>query len=113
MLLPMTFSKVALAGALFALATPVVALAQNVPQNAPALENAALSSLTPYDRSQVQNLLALLSSKQIDAGTAAVQIDGVLSEDEVKSLVAQAKKANVDTDDAGTFIVDLAQASSK
>lgn len=109
----MKFSKVALAGALVALASPVVALAQTAPQNPTAIENAALGSLQSYDRAQVQNVLGLLSSKRIDAATAASQIDAVLSDDEVKSLLAQAKKANVEADDAGQFLVDLAQAPSK
>jgi hypothetical protein len=109
----MNFSKIALAGAFLALASPVAALAQTAPQNSAALESAALSSLSPDDRAQVQNVLSLLSNKQIDAAGAAAQIDAALSDDEAKSLLAQAKKANIDAADAGQFIVDLAQPPSK
>lgn len=109
----MKFSKIALACALLMLVSPVVALAQSVPQNSAAIESAALGTLTQDDRAQVQNLLALLATGQIDAGTAVVQIDALLSDSEVKSVLTQAKMANSDAQDAGQFIVDLAHAPSK
>jgi hypothetical protein len=55
----------------------------------------------------------LLSTNEISAGAAASQIDAVLSDDEVKSVLAQAKKANIDAQDAGEFLVDLAHPPSK
>jgi hypothetical protein len=109
----MYFSKIALAGALLALASPVVALAQDAPQNSAAIQSAALGSLSPSDRAQVRSVLALLSTNEISAGAAASQIDAVLSDDEVKSVLAQAKKANIDAQDAGEFLVDLAHPPSK
>jgi hypothetical protein len=109
----MYFSKIALACALIALASPVVALAQSAPQNPAAIESAALGSLSQSDRAQVQNILGLLSVGQIDAGTAAIQIDAALSDGEAQSVLAEAKKSNSDANDPGRFLVDLAQPSSK
>lgn len=109
----MKFSKVALACALLALASPVVALAQGAPQNLAAIESAALGTLSQPDRAQVQNLLSLVSVGQLDATTAAVQIDAVLSDSEIKSVLDEAKKANSDAQDAGKFLVDLTHPPSK
>lgn len=109
----MNISKITLAGVLLALASPVAALAQSAPQNSAAIESAALGSLSYTDRRQVQNILGLLSVGQMDATSAAVQIDAVLSDSEVKSVLAEAKKANSDTEDAGQFLVDLAHPASK
>lgn len=109
----MNISKITLAGVLLALASPVGALAQTVPQNSAAIESAALGSLSPTDRAQVQNILALLATGQMGASTAAVQIDAALSDSEVKSVLAEAKKANNDTADAGQFIVELASPTNK
>jgi hypothetical protein len=105
--------KITLAGVLLALASPVVALAQSAPQNSAAIESAALGSLSDTDRAQVRNILALLSTGQMEASTAVVQIDAVLSDSEVKSVLAEAKKANSDVEDAGQFIVDLEHPVSK
>lgn len=107
----MNFSKTAFTGAVLAFAFPVVALAQGMPQNSAAIESATLGSLSQSDRAQVQGILGLLSTGQIDAGTAAVQIDAVLSDDEVNSVLSEARKANSKALDAGQFIVDLAQPS--
>jgi hypothetical protein len=109
----MRFANIVLAGALLALASPLVALAQAVPQDSATVESAALGSLSQNDRAQVQNILALLSTGQIDATTAAVQIDAALSDAEVNSVLAEAKRSNSDAQDAGTFLVDLAQRPSK
>lgn len=108
----MYVSKIALAGALIALASPVAALA-SAPQNSAAVQSAALATLNQTDRAQVQNVLGLLSTGQIDAVTAASQIDAVLSDGEVSSILAEAKKANVDAQDAGQFLVELAKPPSK
>jgi hypothetical protein len=102
----MNIQKLALAGALLALASPVTALAQ---QNTSSVQSAALNDLSSDHRRQVENLLSLLSTKQIDAGTAAVQIDSVLSDSEVKAVLAEATKAHSDQTDAGMFLAQLAQ----
>lgn len=109
----MSISKITVAALLFALSFPVVALAQSDSQNASAIESAALASLPKTDRAQVQNILGLLSTGQIEASTAVIQIDAVLSDDDVKAVLAEAKKANRDADDAGQFLVDLAQPMTK
>ena len=109
----MNLSKIALAGALLALASPLTVLAQSTSQNTAAVQSAALATLSQDDRSQVQNILSLLSTGQISAVTAASQIDGVLSDGEAKSVLAVAKKANIDATDAGQFIVDLAHPPTK
>jgi hypothetical protein len=109
----MYLSKIYLAGALLAFATPVAALAQSAPQNAAAIQSAALSGLSQTDRAQVQNILGLLNVGQMDATTAAVQIDAALSDSETQSVLAQAKKANIDTQDPGQFLVDLAHPATK
>jgi hypothetical protein len=108
----MYFSKIFLAGAFLALVSPVAALA-NAPQTPAAIESAALNTLSQSDRAQVQNVLGLLSVGQVDAETAVSQIDAVLSDSEAKSVLAYAKQANSDTQDAGQFLVDLARPSSK
>ena len=107
----MYFSKILLAGAFLALASPVAVLANT--SQSPATESAALNRLSQSDRAQVQNVLGLLSVGQVDAGTAVAQIDAVLSDNEVKSVLAYAKEANIDAQDAGQFLVDLARPSSK
>lgn len=104
----MSISKVGVIAVIFALASPVVALAQSSPENSSAIESTALGALSYGDRAQVQNVLGLLSVGQIEASTAVLQIDAVLSEREVKSVLAEAKKANIDAEDAGQFLVDLA-----
>jgi hypothetical protein len=109
----MYFSKIALAGAFLALASPVAALAQSAPQNTAAIESAALGTLSQSDRAQVQNILSLLSTSQIDAVTAASQIDAVITDGEAKAVLAEAKKANISAEDAGDFLVDLAHPPSK
>jgi hypothetical protein len=109
----MKFSKLALAGAFLALASPVLALAQGTPQSSAAIESAALGGLSQTDRAQVQNILGLLSVGQMDATTAAVQIDAVLSDSEIKSVLDEAKKANSDAQDAGRFLVDLTHSPGK
>ena len=109
----MNITKLTFAGALLALATPVAALAQMAPQNPAAIQSAALGTLSQDDRAQVQNILALLSTGQMEASTAVIQIDSVLSESEMKSVIAQAKKANSHAEDAGQFLVDLAHPTGK
>ena len=109
----MYFSKIALAGALLALASPVAALAQSAPQNPAAIQNAALETLSQTDRGQVRNILGLLSTGQIDATTAASQIDAVLTDSEIASVLVIAKNANNGLQDAGDFLVSLAQPPSK
>jgi hypothetical protein len=106
------FHRIALAGIL-TLASPVAALAQNVPGNAAAVKSAALGALSQIDRAQVQNILGLLSAGQIDSATAAVQIDATLTDTEAGSVLAEAKKANIDTQDAGSFLVTLSSAPGK
>ena len=109
----MDITKLTLAGALFALVSPVGALAQSAPQNPSAIQSAALGTLSQSDRAQVQNILGLLSSSQMEPSTAVIQIDAVLSDSEVKSVIALAKKANSDAEDAGQFLVDLAHPTAK
>lgn len=112
-LLYMNISKITLAGVLLALASPVAALAQSTPQNSAATESAILGSLSDTDRAQVQNILALLSTGQMEPSTAAVQIDAALSDSEMKSVLAEAKKANSDAEDAGQFLVELVHPAGK
>ncbi len=109
----MNISKIALAGVLLSLASPLAAEAQSASQNSSQIENAALANLSYNDRMQVQNVLGLLSVGQIDANTAVLQIDAVLSDSEAQSVLSEAKKANSDANDAGQFLVDLAHPTSK
>jgi hypothetical protein len=99
----MNLHKLAFAGALLAFASPIAALAQ---QNNTA-ETAAINAISSDHQAQVRNVLSLLSTKQIDAGTAAVQIDAVLSDDETKAILAQAAKAHSDQTDAGAYLASL------
>ena len=105
----MNVQKIALAGAMLALTTPVAAFAQTTPQTAPTL-TAVLNTLTQNDRAQVRNILALLTSKQMDSETAATQIDSFLTDDESKTVLALAPK-DANQTDAGEYIVTLAQPS--
>ena len=109
----MSISKIAVTGVIFALASPVVGLAQSLPQNSSAIESAALGSLSQSDRAQVQNVLGLLSVGQLEPSTAVLQIDAVLSDSEVKSVLDEAKKANIEAEDAGQFLVNLAHPATK
>lgn len=109
----MTISKIAAAALLLILWSPVIALAQGNVQETAAIESAALGSLSQPDRDLVRNILGLFSTGQIDAKTAVAQIDANLSDSEVKSVLAVAKKTTSDADDAGQFLVDLAQRSTK
>lgn len=106
----MNVHKIALACALFAFATPVAAFAQATPQTAPATLSSVLDTLPRNDRAQVQNVLALLQTKQIDKETAATQIDSFLTDSETKAVLALAKDGN--QSDAGEYIVTLAQSST-
>lgn len=109
----MNISKIAVTALVLALASPLVALAESPPQNASAVESAALGRLSQSDRAQVQNVLGLLSVGQLGASTAVLQIDAVLSDSEAKSVLAEAKKVNLDAEDAGQFLVDLAHPANK
>ena len=109
----MSISKLGVIAVILALASPVVALAQSSPQNSSAIESSALGTLSYTDRAQVLNVLGLLSVGQMEASTAVLQIDAVLSDGEVKSVLAEAKKANIDAEDAGQFLVDLAHSPNK
>jgi hypothetical protein len=113
----MNLRNIIVAGALVALASPVAALAQSPSTLTPAqAKDAALSQLTSYDRSQVTNILGLLQGGQITRETAAVQIDGVLSDSEAKAVTDVASKVpslSNDAADAGQFFVDAAQPPSK
>lgn len=105
----MKLSKFVLAGAILALASPVAALAQNA-----SAETAALNAISSDHRAQVQNVLALLETNQIDAGTAAIQIDSILSDSEQQALLDQAAKQHVsDQNDAGVYLSDLVKPPSK
>jgi hypothetical protein len=112
----MNLRNIIVAGAVLALASPVAALAQGSTLTPSQAQAQAYSNLTTYDRSQVVNILGLLQGGQIDRATAAVQIDGVLSDSESKAIAALANQvpslAN-DASDAGQFLVDLAQPPSK
>ena len=112
-MLYMSISKLGVIAVISVLASPVVALAQSSPQNSSAIESAALGTLSYSDRAQVQNVLGLLSVGQMETSTAVLQIDAVLSDSEVKSVLAEAKKANIDEEDAGQFLVDLARPANK
>ena len=109
----MNIAKVALAASLFALGTPLAAQAQSVPANYAAIQSAALGTLSPDSRFQVRNILGFFTSGQLDANTAAAQIDAVLSESEAKSVLEQAKKANITAEDPGQFLVGLARPPGK
>ncbi|HET9393554.1 MAG TPA: hypothetical protein VFO29_08580 [Candidatus Rubrimentiphilum sp.] len=109
----MTTLKIAVAALLLALSSPVLVFAEGNVQSTTAIQSAALGSLTQPDRALVRNILGLLSTGQIDTITAVAQIDAVLSDSEVKSVLAVAKKTASDAEDAGQFLVDLAQRSAK
>lgn len=104
----MKVHKLALIGAVLALASPVYALAQSTQLTVAQAQSAALNALKPSDRAQVRNILALEQSKQIDAGSAAVQIDSVLSDNEAKAVLAEAAKSNSKAADAGVFLASSA-----
>lgn len=107
----MNVHKIALACALVAFASPVAVFAQATPQAAPATLSSVLNTLPRNDRAQVQNVLALLQTKQINAETAATQIDSFLTDQESKDVLALAPKDGNQAD-AGEYIVTLAQPST-
>jgi hypothetical protein len=113
----MNLRNIIVAGAVLALASPVAALAQSPSTLTPAqAKDAVLGRLSSYDRTQVVNILGLLQGGQIDRQTAAVQIDGVLSDADTKTVLSVAGKVpslSDDAQDAGAFLVDLEQPPSK
>jgi hypothetical protein len=110
----MNIQKLALAGAVLALASPVAALAQSAPQTPAQVKAAALNDLSSSDRRQVENILSLLETNQIDTTTAAAQIDSVLSDSESKAVLAESKKLKDANDpvDAGFFLATLVKPPS-
>ncbi len=108
----MNIQKVFLAGAVFAFAAPAAVFAQDASTQVSAqalaqAQAAALNDLTPEHRGEVKNILALEQSKQLDKGSAAVQIDAVLSDDETKAVLAEAAKVHSDASDAGVFLASF------
>jgi uncharacterized membrane protein YvbJ len=104
----MNVHKLALACAVLALASPVAVLADTAPQTAPATTlSSVLNTLTSSDRAQVQSILALLHSNQMNKESAATQIDSFLTDDESKAVLALSKDST--QTDAGEYIVTLAQ----
>jgi len=113
----MNVQKLFVAGALLAFATPAAAFAQtqtNAPTQISAAEKAnvlgtVLNELTPDHRRQVKAIISLEQSGQMDQGSAFIQIDSVLSEDEAKAVLAEAAKVHSDATDAGQFIASFAK----
>lgn len=113
----MNVRHIAVAGAFFALAAPLAAVAapQNATLSPSQAVSAALNDLSSGDRTQVRNILSLLQNGQIDAGSAAAQIDAVLSTDESKAVLGEAAKVAGQSDeaDAGVALATLVKPPSK
>jgi hypothetical protein len=98
----MNIRSIALAGALFALLVPTIALAQEggpPPEVRAQFEKLrdqtktdALNDLSADHRSKVQAILSQVQSGEVDPQDAASQIDSILTPDESKKVLGEEQK---------------------